>query len=99
MVVLRAVHRRFARFGVEALQQVGRFVPGLIFDLLESESSRASVRRQARHSLELSAGGPPALRISWRRRSATDQARGRPPGASRARPTSLISRRGLIVAR
>ena len=51
-VVLRAVHRRFARFGVEALQQVGRFVAGLIFDLLDQEFL-GFVRRQARDALEL----------------------------------------------
>jgi hypothetical protein len=51
-VVLRAIHRRFARFGVEALQQIGRVVAGLIFDLLDEEFL-GFVRRQARDPLEL----------------------------------------------
>ncbi len=36
-VVLRAIDGRFARFGVEPLEQVGGVVPRLVFDLLDQQ--------------------------------------------------------------
>ena len=51
-VVLGAVDRRFARFGVEPLEQVGRVVARLAFDLLEQQLL-GLVGREAGDPLEL----------------------------------------------
>ena len=51
-VVLRAIDRRLARLGVEALEQVRGVVPRLVFDLLQEELL-GFFRRQAGHALQL----------------------------------------------
>ena len=89
MILLRAVGRRLARFGVEPLDQVGGVVPRIAFDLLEQQLA-CLVGGQAGDPLEL------ALLLGD---ELLDRASPRPRPAARARASASSRPRSSCSSR